>query len=51
MLLYMTLQTPPFLSSQIIPPEVPISSQVMLGYSDSGKDANRFIAPWELYKA
>lgn len=47
MLLYMTLQTPPFLSSQIIPPEAPISPQVMLGHSDSGKDANRFITPWK----
>lgn len=25
--------------------------QVMVGYSDSGKDAGRFAAAWELYKA
>lgn len=28
-----------------------INGQVMVGYSDSGKDAGRFSAAWELYKA
>lgn len=28
-----------------------LMEQVMVGYSDSGKDAGRFTAAWELYKA